>query len=235
MHPKIAAKLKSLPPDQAAEALKRRLVRRYRGSLYLTAKHLLGYQDVEHHAHDKMIAALESPTRRKLIVMPRGTFKSSIGVVAYCIWLLMHDPNERILIDSEVYENSKNFLREIKAQLQTQKFVSLFGNWQGSNWTEGEITISGRTKPYKEASITCGGIATVKVGQHYSTIIGDDYNSGNNSATEEGRQKVLRHYQMNTSILDPGGRYVIIGTRYAENDVIGFVLSNEVNRKGLLS
>lgn len=226
--------LKSLPREQAEALLKRKLQDKYKSSLYLTAKNLLNYKDCTLHCHGAMVSTLESPNSRKLIVMPRGSFKSSIGVVAYSIWLLMRDPNERILIDSEVYSNSKNFLREIKAQLKGSRFTTIFGDWQGEAWTEGEITVSTRQKPYKEASITCGGIETVKVGQHYSTIIGDDYNSGNNSLSAEGRAKVIRHYQLNQSILDPGGKYIIIGTRYSVGDLIGFILENEINKKGLL-
>lgn len=233
MNQELRKRIQSLPTEVVEEYLRRKLEKRYKSSLYLTAKYLLGYSDITPNCHGKMIAALESPTRRKLLVMPRGSFKSSIGVVAYSIWLLMCDPNERILIDSEVYSNSKNFLREIKAHLKNPRFTRIFGDWEGESWTEGEITIRPRTKPYKEASITCGGIETVKVGQHYSTIIGDDYNSGNNSQTVEGRQKVIRHYQLNQSILDPGGKYVIIGTRYSTDDIIGFVLSNELP-KGIL-
>lgn len=178
-----------------------------------------------------MIHALESTSTRKLIVMPRGTFKSSIGVVGYSIWRLIKDPNERILIDSEVYSNSKNFLREIKAHMQSELMTQLFGEWKAEPWGEGELTIKQRTKSYKEASVTCGGIGTVKVGQHFSLIIGDDLNSGNNSATTEGRAKVIQHYQMNTAILEPEGTYVLIGTRYATDDVIGHVLEHEMGEK----
>ena len=202
-----------------------------KADLYVFATEICDYQEVNLRTHGEMLDALESRTTRKLIVMPRGTFKSSLGTVAYSIWRLLNNPNERILIDSEVYTNSKNFLREIKAILQSQKFVDLFGDWRGSNWTENEITVSTRTKPYKEASITAGGIGTVKVGQHYSIIIGDDYNSGNNSETPEMRAKVIRHYQMNTSILEPTGTYAIIGTRYAVDDVIGFIMNNEIGEQ----
>lgn len=207
----------------------------YKESLFATAKCLLGYKDITHKTHEETIQCLEDSCTRKLVVMPRGTFKSSIGVVAFPIWQLIRDPNKRILIDSEVYTNSKNFLREIKAHLKSHDFIETFGDWEGDTWTEGEITIKPRTKNYKEASITCGGIGTVKVGQHYDIIIGDDLNSGNNSATPEGCQKVITHYRMNQAILDPGGVYVIIGTRYSAADLIGFILDNEINPKGLIA
>lgn len=206
----------------------------YKESLYRTAKDLLGYRDMTWHTHGDMVRALEAPTLRKLLVMPRGTFKSSIGVVAFSIWSLLNNPNERILIDSEVYSNSKNFLREIKAHLTNPAITELFGEFKTDCWNEGEIVINQRTQVYKEASITCGGIGTVKVGQHYSLIIGDDLNSNNNSATPEGCEKVITHYKMNQAILEPDGKYVIIGTRYSTADIIGFILDNEVNPKGLL-
>ena len=217
-----------MDPGIYLEAAQELLRQQYQESLYLTCKDLLGYPETNGYTHGKMIKILESDGNRKLIVMPRGTFKSSIGVVGYSVWLLMKNPNLRILIDSEVYANSKNFIREIKYKVMQPSFIELFGDWSTNNWNEGEITIAARTKAYKEASVTAGGIETVKVGQHYDVIICDDLNSNNNSQTTEGRQKVIAHYQLSLSILEPGGTMVVIGTRYAENDVIGHILKNEV-------
>lgn len=215
-------------PEIQIEGIRQRIQEIYRSSLYKTAKDLCGFSDMNWHTHGKMIEAIEENTERKCIVMPRGTFKSSVCSVAAPIWWLIKNPDERILLDSEVYTNSKNFLREIKGHLTSRKFVKLFGDYRGLNWNEAEITISKRSRIYKEASITCGGIGTVKVGQHYSKIVGDDYNSGNNSGTSEGRMKIINHYRMNTAILDPGGVYMLVGTRYAVDDIIGHVIDNEM-------
>ena len=179
--------------------------------------------------HGKIIRALESHTKRKLICVPRGTFKSSICSISYPIWLLLTNPNLRILIDSEVYTNSKNFLREIKAHLLNQELTQIFGQFKSDNWNEGEITIAQRRVNKKEASITCSGIGAVKVGQHFDVIIGDDYNSPLNSGTPEGRRKVIDHFKMNMSILEPDGIYVIVGTRYSEDDLIGWIMKNLIN------
>lgn len=222
--------LSKYPPHIQIEALKEALREEYRSSLYKTAKDLLGYSDMTLNTHGAMIEALEDEaTKNKLIVMPRGTFKSSVSSVAYPIWRLIRNPNLRILIDSEVYSNSKNFLREIRAHLiGNQRLIQLFGEFKTSNWNESEVTIAQRTAIKKEASITCGGIGTIKVGQHYDLIIADDLNSQNNSETVEGRKKVIRHYQMYVGLLDPGGEKVVIGTRYAVDDVIGHILENEI-------
>lgn len=201
----------------------------YKSSLYHTTKFLLGNKDINEHTHGEIIDCLQSPTKRKLICVPRGCLKSTIACVAYPIWLLLNNPNLRILIDSEIYSNSKNFLREIKQHLEHPYVTKLFGQFKlESNWNEGEITIKQRSKIVKEASITVSGVGATKVGQHFDVIIGDDYNSNKNSMTKEGCEKVINHYRYNTSILEPDGTYVVIGTRYSELDLIGHILKNEV-------
>jgi hypothetical protein len=231
----MEAELAKHPPETRERLILKAIGERYKESLYATAKDLLEYSDITHYTHDATIHALEAPTKRKLICIPRGCFKSSIAVVAYSIWKLLRNPNERILIDSELYENSKNFIREIRGKLEMHRICQLFGPFHSKHWAEGSITISQRTKVLKEASITAAGVQTQKTGQHYSIVIMDDLNSSKNSETPEQRQKVLNHYKLNTSILEPDGTMVIIGTRYASLDVIGHVLENEVDPKGLLT
>lgn len=192
---------------------------------FFFSKYFLQYKDLEWDVHGQFIEVFESKAPRKIVVMPRGTFKSTLGSVAYPIWRLLRDPNLTILLDSELYSNSKNFLREIKHHFESARMSQIFGDQVGPKWDEGEIILKSRTQNIKEASITVGGLGTTKVGQHYGCIIGDDYNSPQNSETPEKCQKVIDHVRYNLNILNPGGEYLLIGTRYAERDVIGFFLS----------
>lgn len=201
----------------------------FKKSLYATAKYLLGYKDITAQTHAGIIQALQAPTTRKLVCVPRGCFKSSIASVSYPIWLLLRDPNLRILIDSELYTNSSRFLTEIKAHLESDKLTKLFGEFRGSRWNESEIVIAQRTVIKKEPSITCSGIGAQKTSAHFDIIIGDDLNSPTNSMTPEARKKVIDHYRLYTSLLDPGGTLAIIGTRYAQDDLIGWILDNEID------
>lgn len=208
----------------------------YRNSLYHLCKFGLGYREINRRTHGGIIRSLESPSLRKLLVMPRGTFKSSIGVVGYSIQTLLKDPNKRILIDSENYQNSRNFIREIRGKLEQTSMTDLYGEFRSDdNWAEGSITIKQRNKVFKESSVTASGVGANKTGQHYDVIIHDDLNTDKNSNTPELCRKVIDHYKMNTSILEPNGIMVVIGTRYSELDVIEFILQNEVNYEGLLS
>lgn len=229
-HPRlILNELQKLESKQQLETLRAGEAALYRKSLYLTAKYLLGYSDVNWRTHGELVQVLESDCPRRLVVMPRGTFKTSIAVVAYIVWRLINNPNLRILLDSELYTNSKKTLREVAMHLEAEKPVELFGQFRGDGvWNESELLIKQRTIIRKEASVTVSGIGAQKTSQHYDEIIADDLNSPKNSNTPEGRQKVIDHYRMYTSLLDPGGKITLVGTRYHEEDAIGYVLRNEV-------
>lgn len=213
------------------ELAEKRLQLVYQASLFNTCKFLLGYKDVTEKTHGEIIETLENATNNKLICVPRGCLKSTIACVAYPIWLLNRNPNLRILIDSELYTNSSTFLREIKGLLTSHPLISVFGEYKTKVWNESEIIIKQRTKNLKEGSITCSGIGATKVGQHFDVIIMDDLNSDKNTMNDEQADKVINHYKMQTSILEPTGTKVVIGTRYSAKDLIGHILDNEINVK----
>lgn len=211
-----------------AEVLQLALQQRYQSSLFQTAKYLCGYSQVNEYTHGSTIRALENSDTRKLIVMPRGTFKTSIAVVAFPIWLMIRNPNIRILLDSEVWTLSKNSLREIKSHLKGDRFRDAFPNWKPVLDNQDEMIINTRSVPKKEPTITASGIGAGKTGQHYDVIIADDLNSPKNSMKPELAEQVINHYRYYTSILDPGGTIVIIGTRYSELDLIAWIMKNEM-------
>lgn len=201
----------------------------YLSSFYHCAKYLLGYSLMVPDLHGHMCEVLCSDRPNKLLCVPRGTFKSSIASVAYPIWRILHNPNIRIMIDSELYTNATNYLREIKAQFETnERLIKLFGNYTGGVWNESEIIVSKRTNIKKEPTIVASGIGAGKTGQHYDLIIGDDLSSTQNVRTPELAEKTVTHYRLYTSLLDPGGEKVIIGTRYSEIDIIGHIIQNEL-------
>lgn len=205
----------------------------YLDSLYHFTKFCLGYKDLTQNVHGPICNALQAPTPRKLIAVPRGTFKSTCSTISYPMWLLEHNPNLRILIDSELYTNSMNFLREIKGHYEhNEDFRMLFGDRVGSLWNSDEVIVKTRTIHKKEPSIVCSGIGAGKTSQHYDVIIADDLSSYKNITSKDLAQKTIDHFKLYTSLLEPNGTLVVIGTRYHELDAIGFVIENELMIKG---
>lgn len=221
--------LRDVSPTAQGDLYRETEKRLYRESLYLTAKYLLGYSEVNWRTHGEMIEVLESGSPRKMIIMPRGTFKTSLAVVAYPIWLLLKNPNLRIMIDSELYTNAKRSLREITQHLEGERMTQLFGQFRGEAvWNDGEIQIAQRTIIKREPTVVASGIGAEKTGFHCDIILGDDLCSPNNMNTPENRNKVHDHYKYFTSILDPGGTIVLVGTRYSTDDLYQRVLQQEI-------
>jgi predicted phage terminase large subunit-like protein len=169
---------------------------------------------------------------KRLILMPRGSFKSSVCTVGYSLWRLVNDPNLRILISSETLAQSKVFLNGIKNHIEDNKlFKSLFGDLRPAKvdvtWKKDEITLGSRTKPIREPSVTASGVGVAKVGMHYDLIILDDVVSDKNVNTPDQIEKTLAHYKLLLSILDPGAELILIGTRYSYADLYGHILSEE--------
>ena len=177
----------------------------------------------------------------KLILLPRGTYKTTVASQAYPLWLLLRDPNTRILLDSETYAKSVVTLRSIKGLLATnERLRGIHGDLtqpcsdqarafckQAARlpWNEDEIILGSRTNfALKEPSIAVGGLDIVRVGMHYDVVIADDLHSEKNVTTKEQIDKVIAHIQLMTSILDPGAQFVIIGTRWDDRDAYGWII-----------
>lgn len=205
----------------------------YRGSLYKTAKYLLGMSDLTHRTHGQMIEALESlelgKTKNALLILPRGCLKSSIGSIAFPIWRLLRNPNRRILIDSATYDLSTQLVSAIADYLESPAVTGLFGTFRTKDdWSSKSITIAQRTKILKESSVVASGVGSPKTGAHFDSIICDDLNNEKNTATPELAEKTFKHYQMNFAILDPGGDCAVIATRYSSSDICQRILDNEI-------
>ena len=225
----LSHNLSDYEPEIQIAYLKDLARRRYTEDLYNLATGPLGYEQMTERTHGPICDVLMDGSKKKLIVVPRGCFKSTICSISYPIWLLINNPNHRILLDSELFTNSSRLMREIKGHLESKVMTDLFGEFKGDTWNDTEIVIKQRTKIYKEGSITCSGVGAQKTGQHYTVIIADDLNSLDNSMSIEQREKIIDHYRLYISLLDPGGTLVVVGTRYSQGDLIGYILDNEID------
>lgn len=203
---------------------------KFKRSLLLVARDLCQYKDLTINTHGGAIRLLESNSTRKLLCIPRGCLKTSL-LIAYVIWLIIRNPNTTILIESQTYSLAVNILREIKSILVSKRFVNVFGSYEGPVWKEDEIVISARTKPSKDSTAACGSLSTNRIGAHFDYTLLDDMNGPENSNTPENALKVVDHYRLNTSILNPGGTLLVVGTRYSNNDLIGHIIRNEIEAK----
>jgi len=210
---------------------------------YFYCKHILGYADMEEQPHRELCDFITTwNKRKKLILLPRSSFKSTVATVSYALYRLCYNPNTRIMIGTENYQNAVLYLGEIKDHIERNENLKLvFGNMKPASnrdgdWTKTEIRVATRTKVGgKEPSIQVSSLGTTKVGLHYDLLILDDLVSNSNIHTHEQITKVIDYYKYLLSIADPGAQIVIIGTRYHFGDLYGHILDNEVDNFDIIT
>lgn len=174
---------------------------------------------------------------KKLLMLPRGSFKSTIASTAFPIWLLWHNPNLRIMMDCSTLGNAKKYLAAIKDLMEngrmlrqvctddSGKYILSYNPKITGSWTEDQIILNTRTKlGMKEPSIFLSAVDHTVTGMHPDVIIMDDLVSEDTVKTDTQLDKTKEHYRFSLSLLEPGGLQVVIGTRYHMNDLYAELL-----------
>lgn len=191
-------------------------------------KDVLGYKKMVRRPHRDVLDFLQkSDKRTSLILMPRGSYKSSVVTVGHSVWQLLNDPNKRILVASETQRNAIRFVKEMKSHFEeSQKFRALYGDWtnKSNTWKEGEFIVKARNQVKKEASVFASSLekGTI-VGLHFDTIILDDVVSKNNINSTEQIEKTIEYYKLLLSILEPDGKIIVIGTRWSSYELYSWL------------
>ena len=171
---------------------------------------------------------LKQPDKEKGIFLARGHLKSSLVTVGYVIQQILINPNIRVLITNAVLDRSKEFLQQIQDYLTTQSQLPIiFGEFRHKDisWTSAQCTIVQKNDPTKRGpTIRIAGLETSLTGSHCDLIIHDDLVELNNVQTKDQIKKVIQFFNASYDILDPGGDMIVVGTRWAEDDLYGLIL-----------
>ena len=204
---------------------------RAKRSLAYFCRIILGFRDMNAE-HDALCEFLQhDPAPVRLILMPKGTFKSSIATIGDTLWVLTQQPNARILLYSDATEKAEGFLTGIKhhiqGAIQHSFFRDVYGAWEVDPkrgvWNQGAMTAAVRTSASIEPSIETAGVETSKTGKHYDRIKFDDLVTDKNVTTRELMDKVIDVYKNADALLLRAGRKDIIGTRWDYGDLYGWV------------
>lgn len=175
-----------------------------------------------------------------LALMPRGTLKSTVITIGFTIQWHLNFPDERVLLDSEVFGKSKAFLSEIKGHYEKGKklrrvYGTIYKNEDGSpmmpdqnskhdTWSTEAINLSCRQRPQKEPSIDCSGIGVTKNGMHYDLVLADDLHSEQNTKDKDQIDKAKQHFKLLYSLLEPASSMAVIGTRWDDDDLYQMII-----------
>lgn len=205
---------------------------RAESDLFFFAQQVLGFTLLAEEPHRALCAFLSRPGRtgKKLILMPRGSLKTSLVTVAYSLWRLLRDSSERLLIDSDLRANAKHTAGLIRRHLESNpKVRQLWGDLRKeTGWTEDFFTLR-RLHDSKEPSVMTAGMDQVVVGLHFDRIIADDLVNNTNINTKEALDKAEEHVRLLLPLLEvpeinPSRELILVGTRWDDDDIYGRIL-----------
>lgn len=184
--------------------------------------------------HREMCDFVDSnPTRQKLLLVPRGHLKSSLVTIGKTLQWINENPSVRILIANATYSMAIAFLSVIQRHLKNNVMMKqIFGDLakDPEKWSENMITLNQANATgggEKEATVFCYGMGGNLVSQHYDKIILDDVVTEDTVNTKEQIEKTIQFYRMCQPLLEKNGELIIIGTRWREDDLYGWIMDKE--------
>jgi predicted phage terminase large subunit-like protein len=204
-----------------------------RNDLRYLCQTFLGYKDwsANRDLHFAIRKHVLKPNKFKIFLIPRDHLKSSIITKGGAIQKLLINPNIRILIANNTWDNARKFLKSIQAHLAPGSLLEVFfGSFQTPRqpWNSDEITIRQRTMILDAPTIATTGLEKEQTSQHYDFIIADDLVARENVQTAEQRQKVKDYINSLMALLEPEGELWIVGTRWSMDDAYGDLLEEGI-------
>lgn len=224
MDPEVA----DLPQDIRAD-----LATRGRQSLFFFAKGILKYKDLTLSCHGPLAEFLDTnKSRFKLILQPRGHFKTSLCTISRTLQKIVTNPEERILIVNESSGNSEHFLNTIKAHVETNRiFRALYPescpkDTKKIRWSASELDFP-RSGSYPEPTVTGLGMTSALTSQHFTHLCIDDPISEEAAKSEKVMHDAITRIDKVISLMvkPEVDSFDLIGTPWALHDVYSYFQS----------
>lgn len=166
--------------------------------------------------------------KKKLLLIPRGHLKSTLATVGYITQQIVKNPSIRVLIANATYSLSCSFLTEIKRNLKFNENIHMI--WgdltkDAPNWSQNQITLTHSKK--KEPTVTAMGVESNLTSQHFDLVVFDDVVNKDYVNTREQIEKTVSFYKECLNLLEPNGETIIIGTRWHDSDLYGWILDKD--------
>jgi predicted phage terminase large subunit-like protein len=177
--------------------------------------------------HKVMIKAFEGlefgEYDRLIISTPPGAAKSTYAI-QFKTWYAARHPDAQILAVSATMSLSETFGRRCRAAIQTNEWQRLTG--ESIHTDQQSVGNFGYSTTGSQTSL---GVGSSVIGRRADLIVVDDYcTSFEEISSESRRQLVWEWFQAELkSRLRPGGKIVVLGTRWDSADLLGEILRSE--------
>ncbi|MHA2120657.1 MAG: hypothetical protein ACW990_05555 [Promethearchaeota archaeon] len=208
--------------------------------LYTLSTQYLGFKDFGV-LHKYLCQRICEPrtAQVRLILIPRGFFKTSLFTYAHNTALALEDPNVRILQCSGVLANAKIMIMKWgKTFTHNEIFRDRFKEFCPKNpenpetkWTESAIYLPNRTAHHAEGTLEAFGADSTIVSRHYDYMKFDDIVTPENCTTKDQMNKIIRFVKECFGLCDNRMKTPIdiIGTTWDDGDLYAHYLQEQVN------
>jgi hypothetical protein len=174
----------------------------------------------------KALYLLDTKTKKRMVLWPRGLFKTS-AVIVEIVQLILNYPNIRILFLSGSKKLAKRQLSRVKKVFEqpSAKFRQLYPEFCAEpgkklkDSSDEEFTVPCRTlDQFAEPTFCISSAKSVKAGSHFDVIFCDDLVNEQNYKSAKMLENVWNDYCAIGPLLEPAGFLFVTGTRYAFGD-----------------
>ena len=166
---------------ETQEDLRERMGELGKSSLFFLCKVILGYKDMNARVHGPMCNFSDQTLSylRRLKLMPRTHFKTTVWTIGESIRDIITDPNIRILMIADTSRNAERFLQEVQQHFQfNEVFRWLYKdiipeNFNTVRWSTTEMIVN-RSLIAREPTIDAIGALGGSESRHYNIIRADD-------------------------------------------------------------
>ena len=192
----------------------------------------LGPRGAKHYRSSGMAEFLESwemagaggmpePVYTKVMVVNRWNCKTQ-AAIAWYVWLLTRDPNERIMLRSHTDVKVHEIMLGLRELLLRERYAKRFtwvrpamDNKRRKLWSEDAILLEREIEGIRTATVEAYGIKASPTGGHYTRRAYDDWETEQLANSPDLWPKLFETYQLDNNLCNAGCTTLVIGTPYA--------------------
>ena len=181
----------------------------------------LGQSPARHHRLicDRIEHTVRTPNSRLMLMAPPGSAKSTYSTILGPPWMLRYEPRANVMSASHTTELAETFGRRVR------NTVAEWADLLGYNLSE-DSRAAGRWETTLGGGYIAVGVGSAIPGRRVDVGIIDDPVSGREAAdSQKDRDRIWNWYRGDFyGRLRPGGRIILIMTRWHEDDLAGRLL-----------
>jgi predicted phage terminase large subunit-like protein len=164
--------------------------------------------------------------RRLLLMVFRNAGKSTL-VGIFCAWLLLRDPDLRILVLAAEHELAQKMVRAVKRIIERHPLTRHLVPKRIEQWAGGQFTVS-RRLAQRDPSLLARGIGGNLTGSRADVVISDDVEVPNSCGTPAKRAELRERLHEISYVLVPGGLQLYVGTPHSYYSIYADVARTEL-------